>query len=119
MSDTLQDFQRDVRGLLGRVHGWSSHTWQARAASGGTRAERLAMLAGELADLGRRAGTGVPPGIAPPRLAAYALADQIAVLADDLVAALSDAEARPTSWAEIALAARHAVEGTRRDLGRR
>jgi hypothetical protein len=79
----------------------------------------MAVLVRELADLGRRAGTGVPPGVVPPRLADYALADQIAVLAGDLVAALGDARARPASWAEIALAARDAVTGTRRDICRR
>lgn len=119
MSDTVDDLQRDVRGLLDRVHGWPSSAWQARASTGSTRAERMASLAVELADLGRRAGTGAPAGAVPPRLSDYALADQIAVLANDLVTALGDPRCRPSSWSEIALAAREAVVGTRRDLGRR
>ena len=105
--------------MLDRVNGWPQNAWQARAISGGTRAERMAALAGELAGLGRQAGSGAPSGVVPPRLADYALADQITVLAGDLVTALGDPRVRPTTWAEIALVARDAVLGTRRDLGRR
>ncbi|WP_445548824.1 hypothetical protein, partial [Frankia sp. CiP1_Cm_nod2] len=64
----------------------------AGAAAGrgaGTRADRVRALAVELADLGREAGSGLPRGVAPPRLADHALADQIAVLAADLIEALA------------------------------
>ncbi|WP_131784788.1 hypothetical protein [Protofrankia symbiont of Coriaria ruscifolia] len=93
----------EVRRLHDRIHRWSPASWwepcttstsgsdASSSGSGsavGTRADRVRALAVELADLGREAGSGAPAGAGPPHLADHALADQIVVLATDIIEAL-------------------------------
>ncbi len=83
-----RELVREVRRLYDRIHGWTPGAWRVQAASSGTRAERVRELVVELVHLGREAGSGAPAGVLPPHLADHALADQIVVLADDVVEAL-------------------------------
>ncbi|WP_322759719.1 hypothetical protein [Frankia sp. Cr2] len=114
MTDVELMFTRDlvgeVRRLHDRIQGWTSGSWRQRSASAGTRADRIRALAVELAELGHQAGSGAPAGVRPPSLADHALADQIVVLATDLVETL------------LADARGHAAEGgsdRRRDIAER
>ncbi|WP_131745343.1 hypothetical protein [Frankia sp. Cppng1_Ct_nod] len=121
---------REVRRLYDRIHGWTPGAWRVQAASSGTRAERVRELVVELVHLGREAGSGAPAGVLPPHLADHALADQIVVLADDVVEALfadasgedvlgeaAGAEVRgPDRRHDIAQRARLAVRTARADL---
>jgi hypothetical protein len=82
---------RKLRGDLARLHAgiahWTPARWSARTADGRTRADVLFTLVTDLAMLGARAGCGAPAGTMPPRLGAHALADQLAVVGAELVAA--------------------------------
>ncbi|WP_235433205.1 MULTISPECIES: hypothetical protein [Protofrankia] len=138
----------EVRRLHDRIHGWSPTSWRepcvpyrfganspepgsgvgaggAGVAAGpgtGTRADRTRALAVELAGLGREAGSGLPAGVGPPLLADHALADQIAVLATDLIETLAAAAASAApahgsfSWNDLVERARLAVRAARIDL---
>ncbi len=138
--EPVAELVREVRRLHDRIHGWSPASWRepcAFSGSGvsssgsgagssgsksGTRADRVRALAGELADLGREAGSGVPAGVGPPHLAEHALADQIVVLATDVIEALvadtaGDAAASgPSHRNNLAKRARLAVHTARMDL---
>ena len=92
--------RREITSLRRRVADWTATRWSARAQPadladaadhGGapvpvTRADAAAALVRQLAELGRRAGSGAPPGMLPPRLGDHALADQLAVVGEDLLA---------------------------------
>ncbi|WP_206442937.1 hypothetical protein [Candidatus Protofrankia californiensis] len=129
----------EVRRLHDRIHGWSPASWRepcttstsgsgaSSSGSGsgsavGTRADRVRALAVELADLGREAGSGVPAGVGPPHLADHALADQIVVLATDVIEALVADAAGDTTVSgssrrnDLAARARAAMHTARMDL---
>ncbi|CAJ64846.1 MULTISPECIES: hypothetical protein [Frankia] len=116
MSDEVGDLSREVGLLIRRIRGWVGSSWDVAVGSGLTRAERTVQLLDELAALGERIGTGAPVGMRPPRLAAHALPDQLAVLAEDLLAALDAAGATSPSARGVLADARAAVTGARADL---
>lgn len=73
--------------LRHRLRGASPSWYAARTASGSaTREQALRELVERLADLGRQAGSGAPAGAVPGQVAVHALADQLAVLVEDLLA---------------------------------
>jgi len=75
------------RRLVERLRGVNPAWFGAHLVDGRTREQRLRALVGVLADLGRAAGTGAPPGIRPHDIGVHALGDQIAVLVRDVVTA--------------------------------
>ena len=85
--------------LLPRLRRWTPDSWARPATGGGTRAEVTAGAVQRLADLGADA-EGRPrrpvPGLGPA-----VLADQLAVLADD-IARTGDAAAMDAAAAELA-----------------
>ena len=91
--------ERSLSRLDNRIRRWSTTRWRASSRSGRVREEVAYELALTLAELARQAGNGAPP-LAPPLLAAHAIADQLAVLGAELVRA-PDAAA----YAEAAAAA--------------
>lgn len=107
MSPSARDLlRRELEALLRRVGPWGVTRW--RAAGRADTARRLVLA---LAEHGRRAGSGAPPGVVPEPVAPHGLADQIAVLAADLLAAgPDDAQARAALGA--VLAARTALDGS-------
>jgi len=107
MSESVQGLAREVSRLVDRLRSWSPVSWDVRAGAG-TRAERTAALAGELARLGRAAGSSAPDGAQPPPLAPHGLADQIVVLAEDLLVLLGRTGLEPARRREL-LAETHAV----------
>jgi hypothetical protein len=104
--------RRELRLLAGHVRDWSVRRWAAAAGPGTTRAQRMVTLIAALAEFGREAGSGAPADAVPPQVAPYALADQLTVLADDLLAAM----ARRPGQSELAVRALSAVLSARRDL---
>jgi hypothetical protein len=116
MSRTDRDLAREVNRLLDRVRTWSPTSWEVTIAAGDTRAQRAIRLVDELAVLGRRAGSGAPPEAMPPRLAPHVLADQIAVLAGDLLDALGARAVPPADRRHVRARACEAVVTARRDL---
>jgi hypothetical protein len=71
--------------LIDRLGGVSGSWFGARIADGSrTRAERLRELVLALAVLGRKAGNGAPDGMVPNAVGVHALADQVAVLVDEV-----------------------------------
>ncbi|WP_311445738.1 hypothetical protein [Frankia nepalensis] len=74
------------------------------------------MLAHELARLGHAAGSGAPDGALPPPLAPHGLADQVAVLADELVGLLAAGDLAPARRAALLAEAQGAVTAARADL---
>ncbi|KJE24998.1 hypothetical protein FF36_00610 [Frankia torreyi] len=116
MSDEVSDLSREVGLLIRRIRGWAGSSWDVAVGSGMTRAERTVRLLDELAALGERIGTGAPVEMRPPRLATHALPDQLAVLAEDLLAALDAAGATLPSTREVLTDARAAVTRARADL---
>jgi hypothetical protein len=97
-----EDLATVLARLVARYRGWSPPAWDAPG--------RLAAaqgLAVRLAELGRLAGVPVPVGAVPMTARAHGQADQLTVLARDLVAALAD---RPDpAVAEAALLAARAA----------
>ena len=82
-----------------RVRGYSARAWGT-----GGRSDVAFVLAGRLVELARAAGDPVPAAAAVPTVAEHGIADVLAVLGADLVAAL---DAHPD--AELIAAAVHAV----------
>ena len=78
---------RALRRLDDRVRRWTPTRWAQVGRSGaGTRGEIAYELALTLAALAREAGTSAPDRL-PPRLPAYATADQLTVLSREVLAA--------------------------------
>jgi hypothetical protein len=102
----VDDFQAAMRGLLAQVGHWETARWGGAAASAGTRGDLVFGLVQSLADLGAAAENR--PGRPVPRLADTILADQLRVMADDLLAA------RPQP--ETLAAAAEAISATRAGL---
>jgi hypothetical protein len=93
VSDLVVDLAGEVERLHRRVRAWTPPSWRLRArvtAPTITRADRMIALLVELAEFGRAAGSGAPPAATPERLGEHALPDQLVVLANDLIEALSD-----------------------------
>jgi hypothetical protein len=116
MSESVPGLAREVSRLLNRLRSWSTASWGVTAHAGGSRAERTTTFAHELARLGREAGSGAPDGAEPPPLAPHGLADQITVLADDLVAALGSSTQDPERRAALLTRAAQVVATARMDL---
>jgi hypothetical protein len=116
MSESARGLVREISRLLERLRVWSPASWDVPTAAGSTRAARAAALAVELARLGREAGSGAPPGAVPPLVAAHALADQITVLADDLLRALRAADLDPARRADLTAAAMAEIASARAEL---
>jgi hypothetical protein len=104
-SAALQGLERGLERVDNRIRRWSTTRWRASGRSGRVREEVAYELAVTLADLARRAGNGAPP-IAPPLLAAHAIADQLAVLGAELLGAPEAA-----AYAEEATAAIERANG--------
>ena len=87
--------RRELASLRHRIQDWTVTRWRAGAepvepldaAATPTRGEVAYALVVRLAELSRAAGSGAPLDAVPPRLGDHALADQLGVLADDLLAA--------------------------------
>ena len=116
--------RREITSLRHRVHDWTPGRWSARADPAGvrgsagtalgaqpTRGDVAAALVVRLAELGRQAGTGASEGVRPPRLGDHALADQLAVVGDDLLAAPGLPEVAAAALAAV-VRARTALDGT-------
>jgi hypothetical protein len=112
----VRELSDDVDRLVGRLRAWSGSAWQASVRPGMSRAGRTVQLLADLVDLGRRAGAGAPRGATPPRLADHALADQVAVVAADLVRALEGPLTRPDDPTALAQEAHAVVRAARADL---
>lgn len=84
-----EDLERQVERLVDRLAG-ATPVWYAARPRGAVRAEVLRGLVRTLAELGRRAGTGVPEGIVPPVLGDHALGAQLTLLAHELATAPED-----------------------------
>jgi hypothetical protein len=90
--DPLDVLRREVRSLVTRVRGFSATRLAAGAPPIGTKADAAFHLARELAVLAARAegAAGADAyGDRLPRLGDFVLADQLAVVGHDLVAALA------------------------------
>jgi hypothetical protein len=115
MSESVPGLTREVNRLLNRLRSWSPAAWGVAAAAGGTRAQRAAALAQDLARLGRAAGSGAPTGMPPP-LAPHGLPDQITLLAEELLDLLGRAELAPSRRAALLSEAHEVVTAARLDL---
>lgn len=82
---------RELGLLVGRLRGYPAGALAAAAGPFGSRAEAAHHLAGRVAAGTRALGAGPPEGTVLPRLADLAAADQLAVLAGELDAALRTA----------------------------
>jgi hypothetical protein len=86
--------RRELASLRQRIQEWTVTRWAARAepfepldaGPAPTRGDVAYALAVRLAELSRSAGSGAPPNAVPSRLGDHALADQLGVLADALLA---------------------------------
>ena len=78
---------RDLQRLHDGLARWSPTRWAGLSADGRTRGDVLFALVGNLAMLAERAGCGAPAELAPRRLDAHALPDQLIVVGGELVAA--------------------------------
>ncbi|CAI7979352.1 MULTISPECIES: hypothetical protein [unclassified Parafrankia] len=118
MSDSVRELSRQTNLLLSRARSWTGSSWDVRIPTGETRAARLRTLIDELAMLGRQAGSGAPLGVRPPRVADHALPDQLIVLADDFLDAVTSADrsAAPGRKADLMGRALTAVSTARNDL---
>lgn len=76
----------ECRRLVDRLSG-TNPGWYRAQAGGQTRAQRLRELVVLLAELGREAGSGVPDGAVPHDVGSHAIADQVAVLVEDILLA--------------------------------
>lgn len=118
MSDPFVPLEREVDLLDRRVRAWSVRAWAVPLRPDvTTRADAVAALASRLDTLGRQAGVPVPAETTLPRVADHALADQVIVLATDLLAALRRAPEHRQAG-ELARQAAEAIRATRQSLAR-
>jgi hypothetical protein len=82
-TDDLAALARSLRRVDDRVRRWSPSRWAAAGSDGRPRTEGALELAVRLAELGRLAGNGAPSQ-APTQVQAYAIADQLLVLGQEL-----------------------------------
>jgi hypothetical protein len=104
----------DLRRLHRAAAQWAPGRWAGRAADGRSRADVLFGLVTDLAGFGGRAGWAGPPGVLPPRLGVHALADQLAVVGAELLAAPRVGEVAAEASAAVAAARRLLLTGTER-----
>lgn len=124
--DPAPDFRglldRELRSLVARIADWPPARFGARADTAGvrfvavtvpeaTRADVLDALAALLASLGRRAGSGAPPGASPTPVEVHALADQLKVLSVDLLDA-AGVDGLAAEALDAVLQARTAIDGS-------
>jgi hypothetical protein len=117
---------RELRSLVARIAEWPPARFGARADldsvafaphrsdrsfDPATRADVLDALVGLLADLGRRAGSGAPPGLAPTTVELHALAEQLKVMANDLLDC-PDVDDVAAEALAVVLQARTAIDGS-------
>lgn len=103
--DDVDRLRVALQRLYDGVARWSDSRWAGQVGDGRSRADVLFALVLDLAELGTRAGCGAPSAIRPHRLGSHALADQLAVVGAELVAA-PQAEL-VAGQAEIAVATAH------------
>lgn len=111
--------RRELTSLRQRIQDWTVTRWAARSEpfepldSGPTptRGEVAYALVVRLAELSRAAGSGAPADAVPPRLGDHALADQVGVLADDLLAA-PGVDAVAIEALDVVVRCRSALDGT-------
>jgi hypothetical protein len=111
--------RRELDSLRHRVQDWTVTRWGARAepfepldtGPSPSRGDVAYALVLRLAELSRAAGSAAPPNAVPPRLGDHALADQIGVLADDLLAA-PGVEAVAIEALDAVVRSRSALDGT-------
>jgi hypothetical protein len=111
--------RRELTSLRQRIQDWTVTRWAARAEpfepldTGPipTRGEVAYALVVRLAELSRAAGSGAPADAVPPRLGDHALADQVGVLADDLLAA-PGVDAVAIEALDVVVRCRSALDGT-------
>ncbi|GIF06518.1 hypothetical protein [Actinoplanes siamensis] len=80
----MSDFATSIERLLTQVRHWEERRWSASAAAG-TKADLAYRLVQQLADLGAEAERRAPRQV--PRIHDLVLADQLRVVADDILAA--------------------------------
>jgi hypothetical protein len=88
-----------VRQLLPRLRRWTGDSWAVPAAGGGSRGDATAAAVQRLADVG--ADAEGQPRRPVPRLADITLADQLAVMVED-IRRTGDPAALRTAAAELA-----------------
>jgi hypothetical protein len=111
--------RRELASLRHRIQDWTVTRWRARAepsepldaSPAPTRGEVAYALIVRLAELSYSAGSGAPADAVPPRLGDHALADQLGVLADDLLAA-PGVDAVAIEALDAVVRARSALDGT-------
>jgi hypothetical protein len=111
--------RRELGSLRHRIQDWTVSRWAARAEPAEpldtgptpTRGDVAYALVVRLAELSRSAGSGAPADAVPPRLGDHALADQIGVFADDLLAA-PGVEAVAVEALDAVVRCRSALDGT-------
>ena len=102
----LAQLEAELQRLVERVRPWSSVRWSA-AALGRTGSRADAVFA--LVQLLATSSTTAPAGAQVPRLRDGALADQVAVVGDELLSSVSDSSLVLTLLAEVR-ATRDAIE---------
>jgi hypothetical protein len=111
--------RRELASLRHRIQEWTVTRWTARAeplepldtGPAPTRGQVAYALAVRLAELSRAAGSGAPADAVPPRLGDHALADQLGVLADDLLAS-PGVDAVAVEALDAVVRCRAALDGT-------
>ena len=111
--------RRELASLRHRIQDWTATRWAARAEPfepldtrpAPTRGDVAYALVLRLAELSRAAGSAAPANAIPPRLGDHALADQIGVLADELLAA-PGVEAVAIEALDAVVRSRSALDGT-------
>ena len=98
--ESVRRLAYDLERFDDRVRRWSNARWTGEARNGRPRADITYDLALTLAELGRAAGNGAPPAV-PGRLAPQAIADQVAVLGREILAAPAAAAAAQAATAAI------------------
>jgi hypothetical protein len=111
--------RRELASLRHRIQDWTVTRWAARAeppepldtGPSPSRGDVAYALVVRLAELSYAAGSGAPEHAVPPRLGDHALADQLGVLADDLLAA-PGVEAVAIEALDAVVRCRSALDGT-------